>query len=625
MSRIFLLYFRRSLPWAGLGVAVSLLSIPALSRFSMFRDPDILLFFWISIMLPAACLLLGATAGAETASETASGAETVLPVSGFARLSGAALSATATAALISAVLLLAAYKLKAGGASVAGGFNMPTYAYLLTMLEACVFSFVFGRLSGSVIAGIAAGGGLALLTTSGILSSIAVDALIIDDARIAPVKIAMLALSALCGLASLKYISAICDRKARPGLRNAGAAALLLAAGLLTAGGMLAASKGRAERILVPAHPGDPAFAMFAARELLPASDYSLYLNPVREELVLLTPEGRLQTLLQGRTKSYAEFFSEPMSYIVRAHSVGENGETWVLLRDKTMRLLYAAPGGELKPAPEVGISGLNYPAMFRIGGKTYMGMRGRPDTTHYLAELVPGAKTLEWKLIGTDSASARKTIINMQKASGTTAWLSADGMKVLRTAGGRETELCRLPYQNAAFYHSPVYSAVRTAGRELFFIPLKKGGKTALYVCEKGKAPQPAWNAPEGYMFEFRRNSDGSQFTSISRRDKGEDVDRLFYILDAAGRFQPPVDADKAFAGIPFTTAVPVKAAGLETLFVLDHSRLMRLTGGGKPEELAKWDAPVLTWRTVKDGIIYVNKAGMFLVSWKGEKRQVY
>ncbi len=257
MNGIFRLYFRRNLPWAGLGVAVSLLSFPLLSHFRTFEDPDILLFFWITIMLPAACLLLGAAAGAEAASEAASGAETVLPVSGFARLSGAALSAVATAALISAVLLVVAGRLKSGGAFVQGGANMPTAAYLLTMLEACVFSFVFGRLSGSVIAGIAAGGGLAFLTTSGILSSVAVDALIIDDARIAPMKIAIMACSALCGVLSLKYISELYDRKARPGLRNSGAAALLLSAGLLAAGLMLAASKGRAERILAPAFPGD--------------------------------------------------------------------------------------------------------------------------------------------------------------------------------------------------------------------------------------------------------------------------------------------------------------------------------------------------------------------------------
>lgn len=624
MRGIFWFYFRRNLPWAGLVLAVSLLSIPMLSRFYLLQDPDILLFFWVSIILPAACLLLGAATGAETASETASGAETVLPVSGFSRLAGAALSAVVIGALISAVLLAVSGSLKGGASYIHGGFNTATTTYLLTMLQACIFAFVFGRLSGSVLAGAVAGGGLALLTTSGILSSIAVDSLIIYDGRTAPVKIAMLAFSAVCGLLSLKYISELHDRKARAGFRNAGAAALLLAAGLIAAGLMLASSKSRAERILAPASAGDPSFAGASVYEPVQPYGYTLYTNPVKEAVLLLGPEGRLEKLMDGKTKSYAEFFSNPLRYIVRAHLTGENGETWALLREDGTKLFYAGPGGRLAPAAELGFKDLRYATMFRIGAKAYIGMRGSPDTMHYLAELVPGAKTLKWELLGSDSAEAGRAITKMRKASGTAAWLSADGMKLLRMSGGRETELCRLPYKGAAFYHTPVYKAVKAGDRELFFLPLRKDGRPSLYFCEKGKAARPAWNAPNDFMFKFTRNGDGSVFTSTTRRVDGQDRNRMFYALTGTGEFQPPIDADKAFSGLNFTAAEPVKAAGNETFFVLDHGKLVKLTGGTKPEIIAAWDTPVMTWRSVRDGVVYINKAGAFLVSWKGEKRRL-
>lgn len=619
MRSIFFLYFRRSLPWTAVALAAAAALMPLLTRFSAFSDPDIVRALWFTILLPAACLIIGSTAGAETAATEAAEAETQLPVSGFARLSGAALAALAAAALLAAAIV-PLYLLFGGGSVFPKGPGFVSAAYALALLLGCVYAFVFGRLSGSIFAGAAAGAVLAALTAAGALTSIGVDAMVNFDNRLAYYKLAALLFAAACALLSLKYISALGDRKAGHGLATTGLAALLLAAGVLAGGTLLASSKRNAERLLIPAFTGD--IVSLAGHVLNPPTvphAYSLLLNPVTEGVFLLGPDSSMRPLLDGRGKSYAEFLKNPLNYTVHSYVTDENGGAWALIKRDGMKLFYAEPGGKLEPAAELGFKGANFPAIFRVGAKAYLAMRGKPDTLYYIAELIPGAGTLNWTLLGSDAAQAERAMAALQKSSGAAAWLSADRTRLLLRSGGRETEVCRLPYKGPL---SPsIFSPVRSAGRDLFFVPLVRDGKKALYYCEKGKAARPAWDAP-GYLPPFFRNSDGSVYTNVEAEEK---KGLLFYMIDAEGNFLPPSRQELLLPGLKPNSAYLAKASGKELFFVLDHKQLVKSSPGRAPESLAAWDSPLMTWRTVRDGIVYMNNSGTFLVSWKGEKRRLY
>lgn len=619
MRSIFILYFKRSLPWTAVALAAAAALMPLLTRFSAFSDPDIVRALWFTILLPASCLIIGSTAGAETAAPEAAEAENQLPVSGFARLSGAALSALAAAALLAAAVV-PLYLLFGGGSVFPKEPGFVSAAYALALLLGCVYAFAFGRLSGSIFAGAAAGAVLAALTTAGTLTSIGVDAMVNFDNRLAYSKLAALPFAAACALLALKYISALGDRKARHGIKTTGLAALLLAAGALTGGTLLASSKRNAERLLIPAFTGD--IVSLAGHVVNPPTvphDYSLLLNPVTEGVFLLGPDAALRPLLDGRRKSYAEFLKSPLNYKVHSYVTDENGGAWALIKQDGMKLFYAEPGGKLKPAAELGFKDVNFPAIFRLGGKAYLAMRGKPDTLYYIAELIPGARTLNWKLLGSDAAQAERAMAALEKSSGAAAWLSADRTRLLRRSGGRETEICRLPYKGQL---SPsIFKPVQAAGRELFFVPLVKDGKKALYYCEKGKPARPAWDAP-GYLPPFFSNSDGSVYTNVEPEGK---KGLVFYILDAGGNFLPPVKQELLLPGLNPQSAFLVKVSGKELFFVLDHSRLVKSTAGSAPETLAAWETPLMTWRPVRDGVVYMNNSGTFLVSWKGEKRRLY
>lgn len=618
MRNIFFLYFKRSLPWTAGALAAAAVLMPLLTRFSAFSDPDIVRALWFTILLPAACLIIGSTAGAETAAPEAAEAENQLPVSGFARLSGAALAALASAVLLAAAIV-PLYLLFGGGSAFPKGPGFVSVSYALALLLGCVYAFAFGRLSGSIFAGAAAGAVLAALTTAGVLTSIGVDAMVNFDNRLAYTKLSALPFAAACALLSLKYISALGDRKAGHGPKTTGLAALLLAAGVLAGGLLLASSKRTAEKLLIPAFAGDIVY--LAGNVVNPPTvphDYSLLLNPATEGVFLLGPDAALRPLLDGRRKSYAEFLKNPLNYTVHSYVTDEKGGAWALIKQDGMKLFYAEPGGKLEPAAELGFKGVKYPAVFRLGGKAYLAMRGTPDTMYYLAELVPGAKSLKWELLGSDEAQAGRAMADLEKRSGAAAWLSADRTRLLRRAGGREAEVCRLPYKGTL--SSSVFKPVQAAGRELFFVPLVKDGKKALYYCEKGKPARPAWDAP-AYLPPFFRNSDGSVYVNAESKEKG----LVFYMLDAEGNFLPPARQDLLLPGVKADSAFPVKVAGNELFFVLDHNQLVRAPAGRAPESLAAWDAPLMAWRTVRDGIVYMNNSGTFLVSWKGEKRRLY
>lgn len=623
MNRVFALYFKKSLPGIGIGLAVALLSIPLLSRFAMFADKDIMLFFWVSMALPAAAVILGGMTGAETASETATEAEAALPVSAFSRLAGAGLAAISAIAVIAAVLLVVSGRLKNGTAFIQGGFNLGSAAYLLALLQACAFSFVFGRLSRSMIAGAAAGGGLALLTTTGILASVAVDALLLGDGREAPVKIVLLGVSGLCALFSLKYVSEIAERKARPGFRNVGAAALLLSAGLIAAGGLLAVSKGRAHKLLISARQGDKAYQSFIYARNKRDYNYKLYENPVKGEYVVVGPEGRARVALPGRTKSYVEFFKDPMHFVTETSLAGPDGDVWLVTREEDYRLYYAPPGGPLELQANLGLKANPLLAMFRIGEKSYLAMASRFDAMQYLAELAPG-KPVKWEFTGTGTDEGREAVIKKKKASGSYAWFSKDKMSLMATVNGREAAVCRLPYKGASFYHTPLYEAVSSGRITRFFVPLMRNGKTALYYCTPGKAAAPAWDAPEGYMFEFHTNHEGSAYAAVTRRTEGNDEYRVFYALNEAGEMLPPIDADKVFAGRSFRRAVPIKSVGDEVFFLLDGREVVKTDGkkvslvadlGGKPSDAA----------AVRDGVLFRDKGGLNIAGWNGEIRRLY
>lgn len=618
MTRIFLFYFRRNLLWTGLGLIATLICMQLLAHSSLVANPaDTLRALWGVILLPAACLIVGATAGAEAGSPEASGAESLLPVSGFARLAGAAFAALLTAALLAAatVPISALY----GSGDFLRGVT-PSF-YGLTLLQGCIYAFAFGRLSGSIFAGTAAGAALAALTTTGVIISIGVDAMIQLDSRLAYQKLWGLVFSAGCAFFSLKYISALSDRKAKPGIKTTGMVALLLSTGVLTAALMFTLSKRKAERMLIPAFNGD--YISLAGYVVNPPHipyDYSMLLNPVTEEIYRLGPDGTLSILMDGRKKSHIEFLRNPLNFIVHSNIIGENGETWALIKQNGLKLFYAEAGGKLKQAAELDGTGVKYPAVFRIGAKAYLAMRGKPDTMHYIAELIPGAKTLQWRLIGSGAAEAQRTILNMQKDSGAGAWLSTDGRKLLVRADGRRTEACSLPY--AAEVSGKTYRPVRTANRELFFIPLVRNGKTKVYYCEKGKPALPAWDAP-GYLPPvFFRNNDGSVYTSVSEK---ETSGTMFYILDDAGQFLPPLDAKKTLPGMDFKSAHLVRASAKELYFLLDDRTLVRTTAGGKPETMATWEGPPMAWRTVKDGIIRMHGSGTFLITWAGKNQRLY
>ena len=617
MNRIFILYFKKNLPGVATGLAVALLSIPLLSRFSLFADPDILLFFWVSIALPAAAVVLGGMTGAEAASETAKDAEAVLPVSGFAGL-----AAIAAIAVIAAVLLAVSGHLKHGTAYIQGGLNFGSAAYLLGLLEACAFSFVFGKLSRSMIAGAAAGGGLAVLTTTGILASVAVDSLLLGDGRAAYFKILMLGVPGFCAILSLKYLSEISERKTKAGLRNLGPAILLLTIGLIASGGLLAVSKARAHKLLIPARQGDLAYLNFIYAKNTRDCSYKLYENPVKGEFSVVGPEGRARVVKPGKTKSYTEFFKDPVHYATEASLVRGDGSVWLVTREKEYKLYYARPGGPLEFQADLGLKDNPRLAMFRLGDKPYLAMTSRYDSMQYLAELAPGLP-VKWEFTGAGTDEGRAAVIKKKKASGKYAWLSEDKRKLIAAVNGREAAVCSLPYKGAAFYHAPLYEAVRSGNKTRFFLPLMKNGKTALYYCMPGKAAAEAWDAPEGYMFEFRTNHEGSAYTAVTRRINGNDEKRVFYVINETGKMLPPIDAGKAFAGRSFKRALPVKSVGDEVFFLLD-GRTLAKTDGTKASSVAELGSRASDAAAVRDGILFRDKSGLHIAGWDGETRSL-
>lgn len=623
MSRIFRLYFMRSLPGVGAGLALVLLSILILPALKVVDDRSTLLYFALVVLLPALAVILGSLNGTESASESRIEAEAALPVSAFKRQAGAALAALAAVSAAALIMVMLLTLLNEDGGLNNIRTSLGIGAYLLALLQACAYSFVFGRMSRSLLAGAAAGAALALLTTMGILASTVVDASVIGDARGIPLKVLMFALAGVCALLSLKYIASMSDRKQRPGARNIIPVILLLSAGLIASGLLLGVSKARAHRLLVQARAGDRPFAGFISADNMHDVAFKLYENPVRGELTLAQPDGRLRVLLPGKTKKIGEFLRNPMYYMTEASLVSPEGEVWVVRREQGYALYHAAPGGPLELSAELGLKDRPLLAIFTAGSKTYMAMtRGYGDGMHYLAALVPG-KPVKWELTGQTKEAARDAVIKMKKASGRYAWLSKDKQLLMAMAGGREAAVCRLPHKGAPFYHSPLYEAVKAGGRDLFFFPLIKNGKTALHYCERGKTAVPAWDAPEGYGFDFRTSHDGSAFAASSRRVDGEDEWRVFYVINDSGEMLPPIDADKVFAGRPFKWALPVKAAGKEVFFMLDGKELVK-TDGNKTTSIAGLDGRPGDAAVTGAGVLFRNRAGLHLAGWDGKKRLV-
>ena len=422
---------------------------------------------------------------------------------------------------------------------------------------------------------------------------------------------------------SLRYIAAVSDRKSRPSPRVVVPAVLLLSAGLLAAGLLLGVSKARAHKLLVQARAGDKAFARFLHADNTRDSAYKLLENPVKGGLTLAEPDGRLRVILPGKNKKLGEFLGNPMYFTTEASLTGPDGEVWVIRREPGYPLYHAAPGGNLQLSADLGLKDRPLLALFEEGGKTWLVMaQGYGDVMHYLAQLTP-EKPVKWEFIGQTKEAARNSIIELKKKSGRYAWLSKDKKSLLLRGVSGETAACRLPLKGAPFYHSPLYGAVRAGGKDLFFVPLAKDGKTALHYCEKGKTAVPAWGGPEGYMFEFLTNHDGSVFAATSRRVGGEEEWRVFYVLNDAGEQLPPIDAHKVFAGRKYSRALPVKAAGKEVFFLLDGRELVK-TDGTKTELVSRLDGDHVNTATIGSGILFRNASGLHLAGWDGRKKDL-
>lgn len=619
MTRIFRLYFGRSLPGAAALMGTALLAVLVLPPLKLVVERSTVLYFALVVLLPTLAVILGSLNGAETASEAREEAELALPVSSFGRLLGAALASLAVVALawLLLVLVLTVLEEDAGLAGVRASLGIG--AYLLALLQACAYAFVFGRLSRSLMAGAAAGTIVSLLTTMGILASTAVDAWIVGDPHGAGAKAALFILAGLASLYSLKYVGALGDRKERPSPRNVGAVALLLSAGLLFAGLLLAVSKARAHKILTQARAGDKAFANFIYAKAERDGAYKLYENPVKGELALAGPDGGLRALRSGKVKSFAEFLGSPMYFSTEASWVGPDGEVWVITREPGYPLYHAAPGGGLELSASLGIKDRPLLTMFEAGGKTWLARaEGFGDGLHYLARLTPG-EPVKWELAGQTKKAAWEAVVRIKKASGRYAWLSGDRRTLLAARAGKETPVCRLPYKGAPFYHTPLYRAVRAGGKDLFFVPLMKDGRTALYYCGDGRAAAPAWGGPEGLGLEFLSNHDGSAFAARSRRVNGGDEWRVFYVVSDSGELLPPLDADRVFAGRKFGWALPVKASGKEIFFLLDGRELVKTDGAGF-SSVAKLDGRQANAAAVAAGIIFRNSSGLRLAGWDGK-----
>jgi hypothetical protein len=310
------------------------------------------------------------------------------------------------------------------------------------------------------------------------------------------------------------------------------------------------------------------------------------------------------------------------MYFSTEASLVSSKGEVWVVRREQGYALYHAVPGGPLELSAKLDLKNRPLLAIFEAGDKAYLAMADTfGDCMHYVAELTPG-KPVKWDFAGQTKEAAKSAVIKLKKTSGRYAWFSKDKLRLLAMTGGRETMACRLPYKGAPFYHSPLYEAVRAGGRDLFFFPLIKNGKTALHYCERGKTAAAAWDAPEGYGFEFLTNHDGSAFAATSRRVGGEDEWRVFYVINDSGEMLPPIDMDKVLAGRSFKWALPVKAAGEEVFFLLDGKELVK-TDGNKITSIAGLDGEPGNAAVTGAGVLFRNRSGLHLAGWDGKQRQ--
>lgn len=617
MNTIFRLYFRKNLAGTADGAALCLAITPVLAFFDVFLDRDIALLFWGIVVIPGGAMILGALTGADSVSPESLAAESHLPVSPFARLSGAFLSALLPIVAAAVLLLVISNFIKDGRPFFRGGLDLPSAAYVFSIAQACGISFAFGAISRSMAAGAAAGAALTLLTISGTAASVVIDIVLLADGATASFKMLIPAMAAICAALSLRNAGEIIERRPASRTRSLFIAIACLAAGPLASTLALTHSVRAGNRLLSAAGPGDRAMLNFIYAEDNSNPGYHLFENPVKGEFVLAAPDGKIRTLMRGTPKGVADFLRDPVNFMTAASLVMPDGEVWLITRGREYRLYHARPGDTLKVSGSLGVEGKPDLAMFRIGKTPYIVMRDGKGL-YSIAE--PGTNGIKgWRSAGDGHEQAREYIIALKKRTGAYAWLSKTGTTLLAMSdSGRQRTICELPHKGAAFFHSPLYEGLTTDGRESFFLPLLDGERAALYYCGPGTPASPAWDSPQGYMFEFQTNPDGSAFTTVSRRDEDDYKDIKFYIVDNSGRMRLPVDAKKVFAQWKYRRARPVKASEEELIFLLDESKLIKLDSAGA-RHLSSIPSKRDAAKVVREGIIYRDRGGLRLVDWTG------
>ncbi|MCX5784710.1 MAG: hypothetical protein NTX59_03385 [Elusimicrobia bacterium] len=644
MTALIKLYFRKKLIAIAILVAVLLFSL--LFRESLENTLNenllklagfcfhkgILKSLWSIIGIPGSAAMLGASFGAEAASEYSREAELLYPVSGVKRMFAALITVLPVVASMLAIMYLP-YRP-----------SLPSYTlYTSLLLQVTIICFAAGLLTKDTLKGALTGVVWIIIVSSPLISASVMRVVMsVVDVNYKYLLSILFTLGAAGSAAALVPLSRAVDRKSAIAKGSVPAALLLLSPFFIS---MVYTAMTVSEYRKFTQPTSSTGFSWIKSRPY--CGPLALAQSPASGSLYAINAEGRRETLFNGGSRGFLSLLTHPFPPPVMPckYSISRDGTLWVTIenlsvpedsldrRDGTAppdryRLLSRSPEGKIKII-ELGIKHLPYPV--DTGDGTVLIYSERGDRFSY-ARLTPGMEKPLWKTLSENNKEAEKNFKDIRKASGLYAYPGGKGRAIVAMDGKKERTVCVLPGEAGAFGGDNGLFPAFSLNDKRSFLALSKNGKTgSVYLCRAGKA-EKLWNSGNDVFTGFTVNPDGS----VVITGVGGGIN--FYALSPDGKPLPPMP-ESTLTGRPGGAQVLidiVKTDG-KSVWFLDGKALFRLEPDGRRVELARAETdladkysssgyPLKRLHTVvlASGILYAGKDGLMRIDWEGHSSKI-